>query len=1199
MADHQVTDRKAEINQALDACKDGDFHAGAKVLLGSLGYSSERTLAGQTGGVSDFFDAFQLDVPVTQSEAEFRDEAESAHLIFQITNEEIAAELQQSFFTESGLDKDEERSFLFVAVELRGDQYPRGKYAQFAREVNRRPHPPTVVLFRSTSGLVTLAFPHRRPSKRNGERDVLGKVSLVREIDPTKPHRGHIDILNELALEKRVEWMERQGRSQDFDGLYAAWLDTLDTEQLNKRFYKDLFRWFERACEVALFPSSGPRVLPSQEHVIRLITRLLFVWFIKEKGLVAEELFVEHRVGELLKDYDGKDGDSYYRAVLQNLFFATLNTEIGRRGFSSLRNRTHRDFSRYRYRDEIEDPEALLALFRQTPFINGGLFDCLDSEQGVRDGGWRIDCFTDNLAQRDGLSVPNRLFFGTEDKSPGLITLFNRYKFTVEENTPIEQEVALDPELLGKVFENLLAANTPETEVSARKQTGSYYTPRTVVDYMVDEALVASLLEQVNPTKGSEDVTKWWRDRLEYLFDYDDAFNDASELFTDDEGSSVVRAIARTTVLDPAVGSGAFPMSVLHKLTLALRRLDPGNEKWQELQKELALARVPAAFETRNQREREEELQGISDTFERYRDSDFGRKLYLIQNSIFGVDIQPIATQIAKLRFFISLAIEQEPDPSADNYGIKPLPNLETRFVAANALLGLAEGAQIPLGGLNEIQNLNEQLRATRERHFHANTRSKKLDLIARDTQLRHELRSELAKAGVSDAESIATWDPYDHNVRADWFDPIWMFGFGGGFDIVIGNPPYVRADSSPEHLALRNQIEASGQYETLWEKWDLFVAFIERGYKLSKPGGFTTMIVSDAYCHSKYAQKSQRWFLRNSRIVHLDFLSNIRIFEATVRNITFLFQKVEGLQEKPQRRVHDPEIGTFSLLKSNQQMNLTYRAFFPEDIAGIDIATPTLALRELCYISKGMVAHADEKRVRGAFRLHDLVSEVRSAIHCKLFVEGKHVARWTFLEDKWIEWGTDRAPALFSRPTFPELYSVSEKLLSADMAANTPALRVAYDNRQRHHNHSAWSFVPWHSLSGVRNRSMIKQARYEDERLAGSGKLDRHEAEATSRQIDVKFLLGVMNSSFARAFLRANRRSNIHLYPDDWKELPIPLASRERQQPVVALVDDILIAKANDPDAEATDLEVEIDRLVYSLYGLTEEEILVIEGRV
>ena len=381
--------------------------------------------------------------------------------------------------------------------------------------------------------------------------------------------------------------------SENFDGLLAAWLDTLDTEELNKRFYKDLFRWFERACDVALFPSSGPRVLPSQEHVIRLITRLLFVWFIKEKGLVAEDLFVEHRVRELLKDYDAEDGDSYYRAVLQNLFFATLNTEINQRGFTTGTRDSHRNFSLYRYRAEMTDPDALLALFRQTPFINGGLFDCLDSEEAVRDGGWRIDCFTDNPAQRGGLSIPNDLFFGTEDKSPGLVTLFNRYKFTVEENTPIEQEVALDPELLGKVFENLLAANTPETKESARKQTGSYYTPRAVVDYMVEEALTASILERVEPTKSNEADNKWWRDRLEYLLDYDDAFNDASELFTDEERDAIVRAIARTKVLDPAVGSGAFPMGVLHKLTLALRRLDPDNARWEKLQREIALAACP------------------------------------------------------------------------------------------------------------------------------------------------------------------------------------------------------------------------------------------------------------------------------------------------------------------------------------------------------------------------------------------------------------------------------------------------------------------------------------------------------------------------------------------------------------------------------------------------------------------------------
>ena len=128
-------------------------------------------------------------------------------------------------------------------------------------------------------------------------------------------------------------------------------------------------------------------------------------------------------------------------------------------------------------------------------------------------------------------------------------------------------------------------------------------------------------------------------------------------------------------------------MGMLHKLTLALRRLDPDNTRWEKLQKERAIQRTEIAFDTQDDEERREELVEIDETFKRYRDSDFGRKLYLIQNSIFGIDIQPVACQIAKLRFFISLAIEQEPEQDAENFGIKPLPNLETRFIAANTLI--------------------------------------------------------------------------------------------------------------------------------------------------------------------------------------------------------------------------------------------------------------------------------------------------------------------------------------------------------------------------------------------------------------------------------------------------------------------------------------------------------------------------------
>ena len=151
-----------------------------------------------------------------------------------------------------------------------------------------------------------------------------------------------------------------------------------------------------------------------------------------------------------------------------------------------------------------------------------------------------------------------------------------------------------------------------------------------------------------------------WNERLHYLFDYAKVCDDAREWFDDRETDAIVKTISELKILDPAVGSGAFPMGMLHKLTLALRRLDPDNTRWEALQKELAGKRAAEAFNTQDQQERDDELTEISETFERYRDSDFGRKLYLIQNSIFGVDIQPIACQIAKLRFFISLAIEQE-----------------------------------------------------------------------------------------------------------------------------------------------------------------------------------------------------------------------------------------------------------------------------------------------------------------------------------------------------------------------------------------------------------------------------------------------------------------------------------------------------------------------------------------------------------
>ena len=867
---------KEAIKSALSAIRTGNFLEKSIDLLATIGYRSERTLE-LSGTVHDFFEEFPPLNPNTKTEQEFRKHAESVKLVFQFTSDEIIDDIQQRLFESDGFDKGNIKNFLFCTVELKDNTYARTKYAEFTREINKRLFAPTVILFRAGDRL-TIAFADRRPDKTDENRDVLGQVTLIKDIRLNNPHRAHLDILSELSLETCVQWMDANNKPKNFDSLLSAWLAKLDTEELNKQFYRKLFAWFEWAIEVATFPTDETRVLKPEEHVIRLITRLLFIWFIKEKGLIAETLFNKAQIQNLLTEDNFDSGDAYYRAVLQNLFFATLNTEIDKRKFSTVRYATNRDFSRYRYKNQMRDPDKLLEMFGKTPFINGGLFDCLDSWEATGEESYRIDCFSDNQYKK--LSIPNRLFF---DAQQGLIPLLEHYKFTVEENTPIEQEVALDPELLGRVFENLLAAYNPETGATVRKQTGSYYTPRAIVDYMVEEALVATLSQKCHPTDSD---TKLWDERLHYLLDYAQAFDDANEWFDDAETDSIVRAISELKILDPAVGSGAFPMGMLHKLTLALRRLDPDNTRWEKLQKERAVQRAEVAFDTQDDEARREELVEIDETFKRYRDSDFGRKLYLIQNSIFGVDIQPVACQIAKLRFFISLAIEQAPEQNAENFGIKPLPNLETRFIAANTLIGLkAQGTLTS----NTAQDLEQALRDNREQHFHATTRQRKRACKQKDEALRAELATELKRFGMpaDDAEKIARWDPYDQNATADWFDAEWMFGLTEGFDVVIGNPPYIQLQKEGGRLG--NLYQDKG-FETFIRTGDIYCLFYEKANQLLKNNGYVCFITSNKWMRAGYGKKLRDYFATLTQPIQLLDMGP-DVFDATVDTNILLFQ--------------------------------------------------------------------------------------------------------------------------------------------------------------------------------------------------------------------------------------------------------------------------------------------------------------------
>jgi adenine-specific DNA-methyltransferase len=213
---------------------------------------------------------------------------------------------------------------------------------------------------------------------------------------------------------------------------------------------------------------------------------------------------------------------------------------------------------------------------------------------------------------------------------------------------------------------------------------------------------------------------------------------------------------------------------------------------------------------------------------------------------------------------------------------------------------------------------------------------------------------------------------------------------------------------------------------------------------------------------------------------------------------------------------------------------------------------------------------------------------------HPRRFVEGKHLERWLAHENRWLEWGTSRAPALFRRPTFLELYTVPEKIFIHRTAGE--GLRSAYDVDETICNHTVMVCLPWHLLHGVRNASLKKSARYRGEKPLRLDLPKREELEVTSRRFALKYLLGVMNSAIVRDFLRANRRSNTDLYPDDWKKLPIPDVDAAKQALIVKLVDRILDAKKKSLASDISAYERQIDEMVYNFYGLTPDEIKIVE---
>lgn len=1253
-----VLDTKKKIEQNISDFAKKNLYDASKSLLNSLGYNSDKTLKLSPNDFVGFSQVFDISRNNFNEEKACVKDWNKVDIIFQLGDDDLSS--QSALFDTKRVDNRIIESFLFLAMELKHETYNRSTLAKITREVNKLTSMPAIILFKYNN-LLTISIIDRRLHKRDESKDVLEKVTLIKDIDIAKPHRAHIEILFDLSLEQ----LRIKHTVTSFFELFDAWRKSLDISELNKKFYKELSNWYFLAVKIVRFPLNNKLdndQVNNSINVIRLLTRLIFVWFLKEKNLVSAIFFDKKQLENIVSFDSDKNNAAYFKAILQNLFFATLNTEMNRDKPNNRRFvKDEENFlqqkdeygikSLFRYSELFKvSQKKVIELFDEIPFLNGGLFDCLDKED-EKGKLLYIDGFTRNKKFQP--IVPDYLFFGVQkhidlsedygdlsrkdEDVRGLIDILSSYKFTVAENTPIEEEIALDPELLGKVFESLLASYVPETKTTARKQTGSFYTPREIVNYMVDESLLTylktKLIEGTNSflelgdvqtdvfgntarkgqLKIEEDLApKRWEDRqtqleneLRNLLSYTDKLHSFNEY----EVEILVSAIENLKILDPACGSGAYPMGTLQKLVYILHKLDLDNERWK-------LKQIKAAEAIPDPILKEQQLNQIEESFNPENNyADYGRKLYLIQRCIFGVDIQPIAVQISKLRFFISLLIDQKDNPDKPNRGVLSLPNLETKFVVANSLISRGYGGLFD----NEIKKKEEQLKKIRDKYFITKTRRQKLKLIADDKSIRNEIKNLLIDSDYDKerAERLANWAFWDQNSVAEFFDSEWMYGEEIGFDIIIGNPPY----SQIQQLTKGVQELEDENYVTFVRTADLYCLFYERAVRLLKNKGILVFITSNKWLTANYGKNTRRFFLEKTNpLIIIDFGKH-KIFENATVFVNIIIaskdkntSQTKGILIPEEFDLRNLDLYNYIHSYCVELSNLSEKTWkIVDDLKKTIINRVNDIAKPLCKFEE--IGKWDIKFYRGittglneAFHIDDSIrnklidANKNNREWIKPLLRGKDIKRYTYhFEDIYmlfIPWhfplqddpeivnASDLAEQAFIKK-YPFIYNHLLNFKEDLEARNKVETGIRYEwYALQRYGANYWENFEKDKLVWIEISDKANYA-YDDK-----GMFLTNSAYFLTGQ-NLKYLLAVLNSKISdyyffevTAKIAGGRKRYTKQYVE---QIPIPEISQAEQEPFVKLVDYILFLKNESQLKESGIIcnffEEIVNAMVYELY--------------
>ena len=596
-------------------------------------------------------------------------------------------------------------------------------------------------------------------------------------------------------------------------------------------------------------------------------------------------------------------------------------------------------------------------------------------------------------------------------------------------------------------------------------------------------------------------------------------------------------------------------MGMLQQMVHILGQLDPNNEQWKDMMLNNAISETSEAYHNATDEERSEIVADIERSFnESINRPDYARKLYLIENCIYGVDIQPIAIQISKLRFFISLVVDQKTSNNpVDNFGIRPLPNLEAKFVAANTLVGL-EKRETNLFDSETIREKEKEMKEAKHRIFGAKTVKTKRKYKEKVESLRNEITLMLKESGAIgniEARQLSEWDMFDQNASSPFFDSEWMFSIKDGFDIIVGNPPYHQL-SKDKSAPLAYRAYLKRRYNTSGGRQNTFIYFTHLGIDLTANNGVLSYIIPNTILTQEYYKDTRKLLLKETSLLKVVFYDKMPFENAVVENVTFIVSKHKQPDYEISYYISDVHSVDYNCTKQKSEfMTSPIFAFsFKSNNLNSKVALDSIKLKDLCNINQAIALKGDKslsvKRDNPSGKYYRLL-DGRNI--------NKYSVTWT---GEYLDYCLERIHSCKTKTIF----EVPEKLLFRRVSAN---LIFTYDNNQYY----ALNTIVVVTLKG-------------------------------EKYISLKYLLALLNSKLLNFYYVTEHKSTKKVFSEiqarSVGELPIKHVSQNKQQGFISLVDKILISKEENPQADTSSLENEIDKKVYRLYGLTYDEVLIVD---